>query len=195
MSQVIINDGSGSGRAAIVDSKKRLATTSTTQSDLVSATKSGNAYILNTGVITLTSANASAVLYLKSNEDSALVVTNVIVNCGVSTGGTGDVIRTDFISPSTGTLITDATLASVQNLNASSSNTLSADVFIGAEGKTVGGTPITAAAINHLSQSNETDVGLVFPKGAAIGTTLTPPAGNTSLNVSMTIVLYLLDEA
>ena len=194
MSNILIRDGKGSGIAAEVDAKQRLATVSTAQTELVSATKTGNAYTISTGVLNLTSANESAVLYIKSTEDSDLVIHSITVEIGASTGGSGDVIQTNYILPTGGTLISDATAAITSNLNASSSNTLSATNFKGGEGKTVSGAIASSGFIRHLSQNDIVPAGFIIPKGASLGLSLNPPAGNTSLNVSVFVLVYLLDE-
>jgi len=193
LTQTIIKDGTGQGKAAKVDNKHRLATKTVSQSELISATQSGNAYTLSTGLINLTSGDESAVLYLKSNENSDLVVAKILTQVGLS-NATGDIIRRDIIAPTTGTLITDATPALVANLNTGSSNSLDATVYVGAEGKTVGGGVFTGLSIWHQSQTIESDIGFIVPKGAVLGLSFEPPTGNTSLNIIIEVIVYLLDE-
>jgi hypothetical protein len=189
----LIQDGTGSGSLAAVDSTNRLQTFSTTQSGYTSATQKGDAYIVSTGIINLTSANESALLYIQSTETSDVVIQELTVNCGLS-NVTGDVIRTDYIAPTTGTLLTDQTVAPAFNLNSTSSKTFSGTTYKGAEGKTVGGAVFSQQALHHQSQTDRQPSGLIIPKGASLGLTMTPPAGNTSLNVSISYIIYLLDS-
>ena len=189
----IIKDGTGTGNTLEVDEKGRLQTFSTFQTELVSATKTGNAYSLSTGIITLTSDNDSAIFYLKSNETSPIVIHSILIEIGASTGGSGDVIQTNIIAPTSGTVISDASAAIVANLNATSSNTLVADVFKGAEEKTVAG-GISVGFIRHLSQNFIINAGFILPKGSELAVSFQPPSGNTSLNTSLSLLVYLLNE-
>lgn len=191
----VIKDGTGTGILAKVDDSNRLQTTSTTQSGFRSAQKKGDAFILSTGVITLTTDNESAIIYLKSLEESDLVIENVSIRLGSSTGGAAiDLIRTDYIQPTTGSLITDAVPALVANLLTSNTTTLNADVFQGSEGKELGGEIVSDDTLQLTGQIKDEAAGFIVPKGTALGLSIKPPSGNTMLKVQILIVVYLLDS-
>jgi hypothetical protein len=189
-----IKDGTGNGYLAEVDIRKRLHTFATTQSGFKSAVKKGDAYLISSGVITLTDATESGILYIQSLETSDLVIEEIQIQTGVSTGGTGDVLRRDYVQPTTGTLITDQATAGIGNLLAASSNTLTAVYYTGDQGKTVGGALFNDTTIHHLADTDRSNVGFIIPKGAALGLSLQPPTGNTSLNVQAVVTVYLLDS-
>tara|TARA_R110000822_G_scaffold112278_1_gene243187 strand:+ start:31 stop:618 length:588 start_codon:yes stop_codon:yes gene_type:complete len=192
---IIIKDGTGNNISAKVDASHRLLTTATTQSGFKSAQKKGDAFVISTNIITLTSANESAVLYLQLSETSPLVIENLSFRTGASTGGsTTDVIRTDYVQPTTGTLISDATPASVINTLASSTKTLDAVVYQGDEAKTIGGEIVTDQSLHITGQIKDDTTGLIVPQGTAIGISVTPPPGNTSLKIQIIVTVYLLDS-
>ncbi len=189
-----IIDGTGDGFAAEVDSSKRLQTSATTQSGFTSAVKKGDAYIISSGVQTLTTANESAILYIKSNETSDLVIDDIRVQVGPSTSGTGVIIRRDYIAPTAGTLISEEVPALAGNLLAASSKTLLADTFSGGEGKTVSGQVFVDQTILHVDSTSLGTFGGIVPKGTALGISITPPASNTSMAVNVLVTVHLLDS-
>ena len=69
-----IRDGKGLGFLAQVTSRNKLAVDSVSTDIAVDENKRGNSYNINTGVITLTDAADTPVLYVKNNEDEDLVI-------------------------------------------------------------------------------------------------------------------------
>jgi hypothetical protein len=63
-----IQDGTGKGYTAKVDSENRLEVTSVSTQAEESASSKGFSYNINTGIITLTNATKTPVLYIKNNE-------------------------------------------------------------------------------------------------------------------------------
>ena len=189
-----ILDGTGTGAKTKVDSDNRLHTFSISEGLSLDAAKNGENYNINTGSISLTSANESAVLYIKNNEDKNFVIEDVIVILGASTGGTGDLTIELIRNPSTGTIISGASNADVVgNRNFGSSRELVADVFKGAEGNTITNgtlfsdtTRTAGGTVVHF----DADV-MVLPKGTTLGVNITPQTSNTAMNVKIAVVGYL----
>lgn len=194
MAEQII-DGKGTGSRARVDSDNRLHTFSIAEDLSIEAAKLGKNYNINTGSILLASANQSAVLYIKNNEDSDFVIEDVIVILGTSTGGSGDLTIELIRNPTTGTIISGASDVSIiGNRNFGSSKSLVADVFKGAEGNTLTNgddfavtTRSTSSTVVHF----DSDV-IILPKGTSIGVNVTPQPSNTAMSVKVAIVGYLL---
>ena len=191
----VIKDGSGTGYAAKVDSLNRLHTTAVTETAWNYALREGRAYSISTGVITLTSANESALIYISFNEALGVVLEETVITTGASTGGTGDVLTNAYIAPTTGTVISDATLGSALNLNQSSSSELDVTVYTGAEGKTLSGETLTVPGITNTSFINRPGKGAFLTKGASFGTSVFPPVGNTSMSVVITYYFYVPEGA
>ena len=82
-----IRDGAGTGYLAKVNANQRMYTSAVTRADNVDATKRGDSYNINTGMITLTNATESAVAYVKNNETQDLHITAIAVGLGPSPAG------------------------------------------------------------------------------------------------------------
>ena len=194
MSEQII-DGAGDGYRAKVDSNKRLHTFAISEGYSIDTAINGKNYNINTGSLTLTSANESAVLYIKNNEDESFIIEDVIVILGTSTGGTGDLAVSIVRNPTLGTIIDNATDVSISaNRNFGSSSQLTADQYKGAEGYTLtNGTDFSdttrssAGTVIHF----DADV-MILPKGSSVGVNITPQPSNTSMSVKVAIVGYLI---
>ena len=189
-----ILDGKGTGKRAGVDENNRLLTFAISEGLSLDAAKDGENYNLNTGAITLTSANESAVLYIKNNEEKNFIIEDVIVILGASAGGTGDLTIELVRNPTTGTIISGASdVAVVGNRNFGSSRELVADVYKGAEANTLTNgdlfsdtTRSSASTVVHF----DADV-MVLPKGTTLGVNVTPQPSNTSMSVKIAVVGYL----
>ena len=189
-----ILDGKGTGKRAEVDLNNRLQVFSISEGLSLDAAKNGENYNINTGSITLTSANQSAVLYMKNNEDKTFVITDVIVILGASTGGSGDLTVEVIRNPTTGTIISGASdVAVVGNRNFGSSREFVADIYKGAEGNTItNGTDFSDTTRSAASTVIHFDADVIaMPKGTSIGVNITPQASNTSMAVKIAVVGYL----
>ena len=96
------------------------------------------------------------------------------------------------VNPTTGTLISDATNAAVKANNLiGDPKTIPADVFMGAEGKTItdGIVDVTAFIPNGLGSAGPVDT--VLPPGASLSFSIEPPASNTSLRMTFLLTAHL----
>ena len=184
----IIIDGSGTGNKMKVDDENRAWTFSVSQTIAEAAASKGDSYNINTKQINLTSSSESCILYIKNNGDIDIKVLTIGFLMGNSTGGGGDMTLGVVKNPSSGTIITnEVAVPIVQNKNAGSSQTLDIDSFKGVEGDTVTGgdewyhTLIAGAARPYIIGTGS----LVLPKGSSFSVSVTPQAGNTSMDVSI----------
>ena len=191
-----INDGAGFGYSAAVLSNHRLLVDSDSREAITTASLNGQAFRFVTGLITLTSASASAVMYLKNNEVDNLVLSEIVVRMNQSTGGASGVGLWEVLrNPTAGTIISGAVvLASRLNTNFGSTATISVDGFKGTEGNTFTDgaiyDSINGLAVPQRAFLIET-AGIVVPRGASIGIRYTPPTGNTSIIISVEVGAYL----
>lgn len=195
----IIQDGRGTGNTAKVDSEGRIWADAVSTLKEETQNKSGLAYNINTGTITLTNAStANGVLYLKNNEDANLVLSNVIYILGNSTGGTGDIYIDIIRNPTTGTLISGATAVDVNsNKNFGSARTLNVLAYKGATGTTVtDGSTFVKTILNTGAQRivGVLGGGVILPKGASVAIKFTTPASNTSMTAQFAFSCYLESE-
>jgi hypothetical protein len=185
----IIRDGTGTGYVAKVDGNNRIHTEAVTIEAQEWHAIRGEGYNITSDTVNLTSANDSAVLYVKSNETLDLLISGLFYQLGASTGGSGEAVIDVDLNPTAGTIISDATAATSTNRNAGSTKTLVADVYKGGEGKTAtGGTLLFSSYASGVSRVALSPVGgVVLPKGTSLAVRITPPASNTSLNVQVAL--------
>ena len=185
--------GSTGGNIVKVDTSQRLHTLAVTVTEDERASVAGDAYNINTGVITLTSANESGVFYFKNNEDRDFDTTALVFAFGASASGSGEIQIMVEKNPTGGTVVSDASAVAINsNRNFGSSKTLTADVFKGAEGKT-----FTGADEDHImvfanaSTRFQFDIVDTLTKGDSMGILVTPPASNTSMKMYVALLGHL----
>lgn len=177
-----IEDGTGASYRAKVSDQYRLLTESLTTDESVSQTFEGRAYNVNTGSITLTSANASGVLYMLNTGSTDIVITSLIYLLGTSTGGSGNINVKVYRNPTAGTLISGGTSFAAVNRDFGSANTLSATIKKGAEGQTVtDGSIVTESLFTSVGRQVIAVGALVLRPGNSIALVITPQTGNTSM--------------
>ncbi len=193
---MIIKDGKGTGIEARVDGTNKLEVHSVQESEIQESTDNGDSYNINSGLITLTNAAESGIIYLKNNETRDFDINAIVVIMGPSTGGlTTDTTQIRvYRNPTTGTLISDANTSGVisSNRNFGSSQVLTADIFnAAAVGETI--TDGTSHIESLISPGNRVSFGIeeVLTKGDSIAISLEPNDSNTSMKVMVAIVGHL----
>ena len=195
MSKINIVDGTGDCFAVKVSDKNKLATTSVTDAILDSHATIGESYTSATGKITITSDSESALYYIKNNEDEDLVIDSFNVCLEATTGGSGNTIITVYRNPTGGTLISGGTNLPPLNKNFGSAASLLADSIMGAEGSTIsgGGTLIEYFA-STPSRVLYKEGAMVLKKGNTFALAITPPTGNTSMGLCISVQMYRKKE-
>ena len=193
-----IKDGTGSGKSAKVNNNNKLYTFTTIETAEKFATKNGNSYTIASGLVTLTSAGESGIFYLKNNEACDLHVSQIVASLGPSTGGSStdsNLIRV-YRNPTTGTLISTATSGPIKcNRNFGSSNTLTADAYIGAEGETItDGVVHSQVLMPSGGDARDMAIDETLTPGATIALSVEPQDSNTSMKVMIEVLCYLEDE-
>ena len=82
----------------------------------------------------------------------------------------------------------------INNVNFGSSNTLNVDSEIGQTGALLAGGSAYLATVAPTENLTAEDAATVIPKGSSLGVFITPPPGNTSIEVSIGINLHKLTE-
>ena len=187
-----IEDGTGTGRKTKVDIFNRLMTRASCSDAFDFAVTRGRGFLAFSGIVNLTSDTESGILYLKNNGDNSIKIEKSILQIGAS-DGTGDVNTVSYINPTGGTLITAETAASVANLNLSSARDFDGDTYKGAEGATITGGS-SAPDIFTSPGRYELKAFFIVQKGASIAISVTPPTGNTSMDVNFQTFIYEIEE-
>ena len=193
----MIEDGTGDGYSARVDLNHRVHARAVSVTEKHDSNENGNAYNLNSGVITLTTANDSAVYYMKNNEDQDFHVEAVIVGIGPTTGGSGGIPKVTIVkNPTTGTIISGATAGDINsNRNFASANTLDVTHYKG-DGTAMTFTDGTDHIVSFQTTSGRLflEIDEIIPKNKSIGVKVDPQAGNTSMDVYVAIVGHCRDS-
>lgn len=187
-----ILDGTGKNIKAKVSDGNRLYTQSVNRSEREEESLVGEAYIIGTGFVNLTTSGTSAVLYFKNNEDLDLVITRFLVGVKKSAGGTENFVTGIIYKNPTSMVSGTGNPLAINNVNFGSSNTVDADSEIGQQGALLAGGSAYLATVAPTESLTSEDASTVLPKGSSIGVFITPPPGNTSVDVSVGINLHKL---
>lgn len=185
----INEDGTGTGSSQKIDTTNRAWTRTITENEQREATFCGEAFIVGSGLITLTNASQHAMLYLKNNEPRDLVIKAVNITSNKSTGGVECVAFMTVLKSATA--MVGGTSSTSNNNNIASSITLAADITQGAMCATITGGSTLIATFVPIQTFHEIDTSLVLPKGSSIAFLITPPASNTSLKIAIALETYL----
>ncbi len=176
-----ITDGTGKGNKAGVNANNRLLTRTINENLFLYGAEEGDAFFIGAPIINLTTANESAILFIKNNEDEPLILGQFFITAEATTGGAPNMIRVNWYKNPTS--ISSGTATFPLNQNFGSSKVLDADIEYGAEGSAVTGGSLAATLTFPIGVSNTIDANLVLEKGSSVAITYVPPAGNTSANV------------
>lgn len=192
----LIQDGSGQGFTAKVNSDNRLYTFASSVPSGVIAASEKKMWLVVTGDLTFTSDSSSAALYLKYTGAQKLIISQYNLTVGTSTGGSGDTRFVTTANPTGGTIVSDAVQTSVSNRSLSgTSGSLRGDQYAGGEGKTAtGGSSFGTLTFNTVgvNQVDLSAVPVVLESGNSISVSVIPPTGNTSQVNRVAFICYEL---
>lgn len=179
-----LEDGAGSSKKLKVNNSNRALTDSVTKGADQDAAMEGRLFQFGSMPVNLTSANESAVLYFKNNEDADLEIVNFSFGSNGMTGtNAGDVYLLRLYTNAQG--ITGGTDTEAVNNNLGSSKKLNADIQFGAEGSTVTGGLPAGNALIEPSTFKRFPLYWIVPKGSSLVITVQPAAGNTNATVDL----------
>ena len=186
-------DGTGSGNKAKIGADKRLQVRAITEDEVIHNAELGNAYNINTGLISVT--GDSTLVYLKNNADDNYILTSIAI------GAFDGLTHTDFPyitlvrNPTGGDLISDATAVDMnENRNFGSSKTADVDVYKGKVGGTItGGNDIAILQTNKTGRSFF-GIDFLLPKGGSVAVKLTANASSGTANYYCALIGYFKDD-
>ena len=189
----IIKDGSGNGYGLKVDSQNRAHVQSVTIPETFNATLVGDAYNINTGLITIS--GDATLVYIKNNEDRDLIIEAVALGSFEGISHSNDPYITLVRNPTGGDLIDDGTAVAINgNRNFGSSNTLAIDAYKGKVGGTLtGGNDIAILQATPGGRSFYT-INFALQKGATVGVKLTANVTSGSASWYAAVICYLKED-
>ena len=193
MTKTIIKDGTGTGFNAKIDNTNRMLIRGPTVGSFEEAMIEGKGFFISSGIQTLTSTSASFLLYIKNNDDRDLQLSLSVFNLGVTTGGVGDCIITSVINPTAGTLIDSGSTGVAANARIGSATVADIDILTGVEGSTITDGIQVPSIFVHPART-EIANNVIVPKGVSLAFGVTPPAGNTSMGVQLSIQVFFVEK-
>jgi hypothetical protein len=185
-----LRDATGRANGAKIDSTNRLWVRSSALSQQLEAACNGDSFQLGSGVVTITSASESAVLYVKNNEDEDLLLTGINITSKSMTGSTDDVALAKLYT-SNPTGLSSSTSQTPLNNNFGSSKALDADVESGGNAVTVTGGSVTGAFYIPVNTFFNTEIAWVLPRGTSVAVSFTAGSGTTAWPVTVTLEGHL----
>lgn len=185
----MLEDGTGKGYKLRINDNNRAEVDAVTHTSAQEAAEEGRLFQIGAGIVNLTSATESALLYIKNEGDKPLEIVNITISSGLSTGGAlGDVLLAKlYVDAST---ITNSAVAPFVNNNLGSSKTPEATYLAGVQGSVVTGGTLGGATFLPVANFERVNLYWILPRGASLAISITPPAGNTSLNVGCFVDIY-----
>lgn len=193
MAQAIKNGVNGN--TAMVNANNQVNTFTVTRTVSEQSTQDEESYNINSGLITLTTAGESGIVYYKHLEDDSFDITTIVVIMGPSTGGSAtDTTHVRmYKNPTTGTLISGAAAVNVNsNRNFSSSETLANSLaYKGAEGNTITDGSVHIESLVSPGNRVGFNISETLSKGNSIAVSLEPNDSNTSMKVMVALIGHL----
>lgn len=189
-----IQDGTGSNRKAAVSELNRILTDSITEERAVyNSVELGNTFLIVTDFLTYTGVTGQedGVIYIKNNSDKNMLIHHIKLWSGTS--GQFTKIST-YKNPTTGTLISSAIAADVQNINFGSANTYEGLAYQG-DGSNLTITDGNVWGRHYLGVGNQQMLAFMWngavalPKGNSLAVVCEAPNG-VSVNLACEIEAY-----
>lgn len=191
----IIQDGSGNGFSAKVDSSNRLLVKGVTRTEFENSTFEGNAYNINTFNINVTVGTETALLYLKNNDNRAMVIAAWFIGTGIQGASpTSLPLFQVYSNPTGGTLLSGGTPVAAINRLVGSANELDADILAG-DGSSSTATGYDPVPILYQTQGTSQrafgNVYITLQRGASLVVTATMN-GAQNIDVYTGFQVYLV---
>jgi hypothetical protein len=192
---MIIEDGTGTGKKTKVDSNNRLHTDAVQQTRVQLATGKGSGYNINTGDVVIS--GSTTLLYVKTNEDTTLIVDALAV--GLSRATVGEIGKINlYRNPTTGSIVARAADVPVNaNRNFGSNKTLDADAYVGADADTNSGGALAAQFYQGSNSRLFATIDFHLTKGDSLAIEVVPDFSGSSVDVRtyVALVCHLQDVA
>ena len=184
-----IKDGTGKGYLAQVNADNQLVTRATAVEQRLHSTIDSNYFEATTGVVTLTDAAESDILYITYTGEKKLVIDRVFYDTWKSTGGTVNTGTLKYYHNITS--VTGGTAATVTNTHLGTTNTLDATITKSTTftGGTVWWSALFTAGVSAALEEGR----IVLSPGASFGISVAADTSNSSMKVNINVAMYEFD--
>ena len=191
-------EGQGVGgqlNRAKVNSEGALKVRSVCATEVEHSVIEGDAFQAYTSVVTITGDTRTAIVYLQNNDQSDILITSVAVGTSPSTGGVNDEILIEAVGNvlPTDDIATNGTLIPILNRNGGASRVFDGIAKKGPSLPAVNGVA-TTGTLSSLTNAQTFMLTTVIPKGGALSVEVLPPAGNTEMDITISIAFHVQEE-
>jgi hypothetical protein len=152
------------------------------------ATVDGHAYHFATGIVTRTTSNESALLYVKNTDaQRVLLVTRLHLSLGLAAADGHNATLRIYPNPTPGGVLATGAAVDASNANVGLLAPAQTVTLLGGEGGSISETshPLTFIFASGSYQAIETLAAIPF--GSAIAFSIQPPTGNIAMDLSLIV--------
>jgi len=191
-----IKDGTGTGYLAKVDANNQIHVASIVSTATEDATKQGNSYNINTGLIPLTSSTESGIFYFKNEESPVSGESDFVLDAlaiGIDSLGTtaGMSLITVVKNPTSVSFSTAVDMN--ENRNFGSSNELSSLAYKGAEAATITGGDDVGIFYQNPGTRGYYTLNFDLPRGSSIAVKIDTQTSAGTTNVYCALIGHRVD--
>ena len=183
-----IKDGKGRGYLAGVNKDNQLVTRSTSVVQHTKSAVDGNYYEIYSGLVTLTDAVETGIIYFQNGMSNDIIVDKVFLDVWASTNGVGGGKIKYYKNP---TYTGGSTITPV-NTNFARNDSL-LGTYLKSLTTLTGGTTWWIGYFSASSANVIEEEKICIPPGYTFGITITAPTSNTSMALNLNIAVYVLD--
>lgn len=190
-----INGAGGQVNQAKVNTEGQVATRSIVATETEHSISEGDAFQAYTGVVTLTTDAKQSLLYIKNNDVNDIFITSTTIGTGVSAGGVDNSVLIESVANvvASDAIVTLGTDIMAYNANGGSAREFTGVIKKGPQAASVNGVPVSGVKADFTNGSSF-QLGLIVPRGGSASIEVTPPSGNTSMGITVTLSFHIVEQ-
>lgn len=190
-----INGAGGQINQAKVNTEGGLKIRGSVASESEHSVIEGDGFQAFTGIINMTTDVKQSVFYVQNQDTADIMLTSITVGSNISTGGADNSILLESVG---NTAVSDAIVTSGTDVQSFNANGGSARQFTGLIKKGPQTSAVNGVSVNGVladfTTGKQFNLTLIVPKGGSAAIEVTPPAGNTSMNLTIALAFHIVEN-